>query len=887
MRFGRWRERREEELDRELRAHLDLEAEEREQAGLSAREARHAALRAFGNTAWVKEEVRTMWPWAALEGLLRDLRYGCRQLRRTPGFTVVAVLTLALGIGANTAIFSVMNAALLRFLPVHDARQLVFLNTTFSFGSQSGDGDTSLTGYIFEQLRVQRRAFSDVVAFAPVSNQKAAVRYGREPEEAQVEMVSGNFFSGLGVPAAAGRTFTLDDETSHAPLAVLSYAYWADRCGRDAAVLGHPLFIKGIPFTIIGVAARGFIGVENKKASDLWIPLQNRPELQPWGQPSGSGLSLYGSAHTWWCLKAIGRLQPGAREKQALAQLQPVFQRAALEGTDRNPKLARPQLYFTPARGIDGLRDDYRQPITVLMAMVGLVLAIACANIAMLLMARNAARRREYSLRMALGGSRARLFRQLLTESMLLVAAGGALGWLFAQWATQALAAWTQLEVSLAPDGAVLLFTLAVLLLAGAAFGLAPLRALFRIPLGVALKTSAATAYRDRRRLHGGQVVVALQVAVCLALLAGAGLLLQTLRNLEGVNLGVRTRGLLVFGVSPQNLHSDAATQRFYQALLGRMRALPGVESATFMRHRIGSGWSSNAAVEVDGVDPRGDGNAYARWNGVGPDYFHVMGTPVLRGRDFTEADTAQAPRVAIVNQTFAKLYMAGRDPLGHQVTRGGDAPATVVGVVRDSKYTGVREDDWPMFWFPYTQIQGIPAMHVELRTPGDPGRLLPAVRQAMLQFAPELPLLQPMTQREQFERSYSDGRLLARLAVFFGLLAALLVATGLYGTLSYTVSRRTAEVGIRMALGAQRGAVLWMVLRGSLTVSLAGVALGLPLAVFGTRLLRSLLFGVKPNDPRIFAAALAGILAVAVAASLLPARRAASVDPITALRQD
>ncbi len=886
MRF-RWRKRREEELERELRAHLELEAEEREQAGLSAREARHAALRAFGNPAWVKEEVRTMWGWAALEVLLKDLRYGCRQLRRTPGFTAVAVLTLALGIGANTAIFSVMNAALLRFLPVDHPRQLVFLNTTFSFGSQSGDGNTSLTEYIFEQLRAQRRAFSGVVAFVPIGNQKVAVRYGREPEEAQVEMVSGDFFAGLGVAAAVGRTFTLDDETGHAPLAVLSYAYWTDRCGRDPAVLGHPLFIDGIPFTIIGVAARGFMGVEHKKASDVWIPLQNRAELQPWGQPAGTGLSLYGSAHTWWCLKIIARLRSGIDQKQALAQSQPVFQHAALEGTGRSPKLARPQLYFTPARGIDGLRDDYQQPVIVLMVMVGLVLAIACANIAMLLIARNAAREREYSLRMALGGSRARLFRQLLTESMLLVAAGGALGWWFAQWATKALAAWTQLDISLAPDGAVLLFTLGVLLLAGTAFGLAPLRGVFRIPLGVALKTSAGAPYHRRRRMPRGQVVVALQISVCLALLAGAGLLLETLRNLQNVNLGIRARGLLVFGVSPQNLHSDADTLRFYQALLDRLRALPGVESATLMRNRIGSGWSSNAAVEVDGRDPRGDGSSYARWNAVGPDYFRVMGTPLLRGRDFTDSDTAQAPRVAVVNETFARLYVAGGDPLGRQLKRGDNPPATIVGVVRDSKYTGVRERDLPIDWFPYTQVPGISAMHVELRTPGDPGRLLPAVRRSMLQFAPDLPLLQPMTQQEQFERSYSEGRLLARLSVFFGLLAALLVATGLYGTLSYTVSRRTAEVGIRMALGAQRAAVLWMVLRGSLAVSLAGVALGLPLAVFGARLLEAMLFGVQPNDPRIFAAAVAGILAVAAAASLIPARRAASVDPITALRQD
>jgi predicted permease len=402
------------------------------------------------------------------------------------------------------------------------------------------------------------------------------------------------------------------------------------------------------------------------------------------------------------------------------------------------------------------------------------------------------------------------------------------------------------------------------------------------------MKISAATANRDRRRLRGDQVVVALQIALCLALLVGAGLLLQTLRNLEGVNVGVRTRGLLVFGISPQNLHSDAEALRFYGALLDRMRALPGVESGTLMRQRIGSGCSSNSSVQVDGRDPRGDGNSHIRWNGVGPDYFHVLGTPVLLGRDFNAADSASAPRVAIVNQTFAERYLPGRDPLRHQVIRGDNPACTIVGVVQNSKYTSVEEKDTPMAWFPYTQFQGLSAgMHVELRTAGSPAALLPEVRQAMLQFAPELPLLQPMTQQEQFEQSFSQGRLLARLAVLFGLLAALLVATGLYGTLAYRVSQRTAEVGIRMALGAERRQVLWMVLRGSLAVSAVGVTIGLPLSVAGARLLRTMLFGVEPGDPRVFIAGALGIAVVALAASLIPARKAATVNPIVALRSE
>ena len=877
--------RREADLAVELEAHIRMQTDDNIRLGMSPAEARRAAQLKFGGVELAKESYRDQRGLPQLDLLFQDIRYATRQFRHNPGFTAVVILTLSLGIGANTAIFSVMNAVMLRFLPVHDPQRLVFLNTTLSFGAQSGDGDTSLTDYIFEQLRAQRAVFADLVGFAPLSNQRVAVRYGREPEEALVEMVSGNFFSGLGVQPMLGRTFDLADETNHTRLAVLSYAYWKQHTGGDASVLGHAIDIKGIPFTVAGVAASDFIGVENARPTDLWIPLQTDANLQPWGQPPGAGLSLYGSAHLWWCLKTIGRLQPGISEQQALARLQPVFQRAALEGSNRNPRFEKPKLYFTPARGIDGLREQYQQPLTALMAMVGVVLVIACTNIAMLLISRNAARRREFALRMALGGGRGRIFRQLLTESLLLVGAGGALGLLFAVWATRALAAWAHLDLSLAPDRTVLLFTVSLTLLAGLAFGLAPLRGVVRIPAGLALKTSAAASHQTKRQFRSSQIVVALQTSLCLALLVGAGLLLQTLRNLKSVNLGVHTSGLLVFGISPQGIHSDAEALRFYRSLLERLRALPGVEAATLMRQRIGSGWSSNSSVLVDGVDPQGDGNSHIRWNGVGPDYFHVMGTPVVIGRDFTSADSENAPQVTIVNRTFVQKFLRDRSPLGHQVTRGDNPPCTIVGVVEDSKYTGVQEKARPMAWFPYTQFQGIAGMHVELRTAGNPAALLPEVRRAMLEFAPELPLLQPMTQQEQFERSFSQERLVARLAVFFAAMAALLVAIGLYGTLSHNMSRRTAEVGIRIALGAERSQVMWMVLGRSLVVSLLGIGVGVPFAVAGARFMRAMLFGVQPGNVLIFAAAVVGVLAVALAASLIPARRAASIDPIVALR--
>jgi predicted permease len=821
----------------------------------------------------------------------QDLRYALRQLGRTPAFAAVAILTLALGIGANSAIFSVMNALLLRYLPAHDPARLVYLHTTRnpSGSSQTGHGDTSLTMPIFEQLRKQKDAFADVVAYVPLAIGKVAVRYGKEPQEASAQMVSGNFFSTLGVLPSRGRTFAIQDEVAHSPVAVLSYAWWTRQFGRDTSVIGQPLYIKDVPFTIIGVASPEFVGLD-QDAAEVWIPFQDRGELRPWGRARDAS-GLYDSPN-WWFLMLMGRLAPGVTEQQALARATPTFQTAAYSALGHpKPKEELPKLFFSSAKGVAGARDSYNEPLKVLMGMVLLVLAIACANVSMLLVARNAARQREFSLRMALGGSRMNLFQQLLTESLLLVTAGAGLGWLFANWATRALAAWSQMTVSLAPDVSVLLFTLAVSLTAALIFGLAPLRSVLRVPIGLALKTSAATAHRDRRKIRGSQVVVALQMSLCLVLLVAAGLLVRTLRNLESINLGMNTRGLLVFGVSPlQRVHSDSEANRFYLGLQTSLRAVPGVESVTLMGNRIGSGWSNNTGARVDGQSPLG-ANTFApmRWNVVGSDYFHTLGVPVVLGRDFNDADSESAPRVAIVNQTFADKYLNGRPPLGHQVGLNDrpDGQYTIVGVAADSKYTDVREKPRPTAYFPYTQLKGNATLHFEVRTAGDPDAWMPTIRRAVNNYAPGLALLQPQTQQAQFDQNFSDERVFFRLSLFFGVLAALLVATGLYGTLAYTVSRRTSEVGLRMALGAQRGQVLWMVLRGSLAITVAGVAVGLPLAFFATKLLRSLLFGVEPRDPATFAGAMAGIAAVSLVASLIPALRAASVDPMVALREE
>lgn len=838
--------------------------------------------------------------------LIQNLTYAWRQLRQSPAFTFVAVITLALGIGANTAIFSVTNAILLRYLPVPNPQELVYLLGAHRPGntSQTGDDDFSFTEYTFEQLRNQHQSFSDIVAFLPLGLPTIPVRYGDQAEEARGDMVSGNFFSGLGVVFAMGHGFTLQDESKHAQVAVISYDYWTRRFGRDPSILGQTLYVKGVPFTVIGVTARGFAGVEpvDRKLMDVWIPLQNRPELTAWGQADQhDGFGLYGTK-AWWCLMMIGRLKPGVSEKQAAAQMTPLFRNTAYWGGAKfDPKQPKPEIQLRSARGNQNLREAYEQPVELLMAMVGVILLIACSNVAMLLMARNTAREREFSLRMAIGASGSHLFRQLLTESLLLVAFGAVLGWLFAQWSTRALAAWSRFDLSISPDQTVLLFTLGVSLLAALIFGLAPLRNAVRVSPGLALKSSAAATTQDRRKHRLGRIVVALQVSLCMALLVGAGLLLRSLRNLETSNLGLRASGLLVFGVTPpQSLHTDPEVLHFFQGLTDRFRSLPEVESVTLMENRIGSGWSNNTYAYVDGVLPLGEGDAaIMRWNGVGAGYFSVLQIPLLLGRDVTDADSPTAPKVVMVNHTFAQRFLAGRNPIGHHVAFDGaqdpsskkqPAQYTIVGVAADSRYRAVDEHSIPMAYFPYSQlggIEGIATMHFELRTSGNPMAVLPEVRSLVRDYGPDLPLLDPTTQQEEFDASFSQQRLMGRMSIFFALLASLLVATGLYGTLAYRVSRRTAEIGVRMALGAQRRQVLWMVLRESLLVGVAGLVVGLPLAIAGARLLRSTLFGLGPGDPFSFAAALAGIVLVTLIASLIPARRAASVDPMRALRME
>ena len=826
-----------------------------------------------------------------MPALLHDLRYAIRQLRKTPGFTSVCVLTLALGIGANTTVFSVMNAVLLQSLPVSDPQRVVYLRTSNPPHRTGTIGSNETFSYpVYDALRQQHGALTKVMAYVPLSTGKVAVRYGAQPEEAEGDMVSGNFFSGLGIRLVRGHAFTEKDEASHAPIAVISYNYWTQRFSRSPDVMGKTLYVNGVPITIVGIAAEDFEGVESGNSTDFWIPLQSRAELNAWGNPLEDGKN-YIQNQTWWCMRMLGRLAPGVSQTQAVAQLQSTFQTAAYIGLGNpEPGEKRPVLSLQDAKNFPGYDEQYGKPLRMLMAMVGLVLLIALSNVVMLLMARNATRLREFSLRLALGAGRRELFRQLLTESLLLVALGGVLSWLFAAVATHALGAWAQIESSLAPDHTVLLFTLSILAAAALLFGLAPLRVALSAGPGLVLKTSSATATTDAGKTRTGKIIVTLQMALCLVLLVGGGLLIRTLRNLQSIPLGFSTEGLVVFGVNPQNMHSIPEGVAFYQNLMSKLRVLPGVKSVTIMEERLGSWWSDNSDMMVDGkMSGMIDGSSgTVRSNVAGPDFFHTLGVPVLEGRDFADSDTATSPHVGIINEQFAKRFLPNQNPLGHVIgTDNGQYKMTIVGVVKDHKYRSIDEAPIPMAWYMYDQIPIIGKMNVELRVHGEPLAILPAARKALQQIDPNLPLIEPMTQRAQYETTISNQLLFARLAGFFGLLAVVLVATGLYGTLAYRVNNRTVEIGVRMAVGAQRGQVVWMVLRDSLLLTAIGVGIGIPLAALVAKALTASLYGVKPWDAATYGLALCGVALVAVAASMVPARRAANVDPLTALRSE
>ena len=852
--------------------------------------------------------------------LWQDLRYGARMLGKAPGFTAIAVLSLALGIGANTALFSVVDAVLLKKLPVKEPDRLVLFRWTsgpnFSPGSHHGNATRDESGRLvkssfayqtYARFRAQSGPLSDVFAFGDMPLDVSAD--GRA-DVVNGQAVSGNYYAALGVPALVGRTITDEDDRAAAPpVAVVSYRYWQRRFSGDRAVVGRQINLNNVAFTVVGVTPRGFDGTMQVGSSpDVSIPIAWEPQVH-------GERSLMAGAGAWW-LRLMGRLKPGATPEQARASLELILQQTALE--HRAARVARgantlkplgpedyPRLVAYPgSQGETNRRQYYQKPLYILLGVVGLVLLIACANVANLLLARSAAREKEIAVRLAIGAGRRRLIRQLLTESLLLAGLGGALGVLLAFWIKDGLLAvgeWGgQSMAALEPrlDLRVLGFTLALSLVTGLLFGIVPAWRATRVDLTPALKDSARSSGSAARSLFTKSLVVA-QVALSLLLMVGAGLFLRTLVNLQRVALGFDESNLLVFTIEPGLIgYKGERLVNLYQQMSERIEGVPGVRGVTFSAEPLLAQSESDRRLYLPGAPVAPDGKAQSSGDvyihQVRENFLKTMGIPVLAGRDLTPHDDAHAPTVAVVNQTFARRFFHGENPVGKRFSF--DNPDEVglieiVGLAGDAKYATQRDEVPPTAYLPWLQESSILRLGTfEVRTSGDPISYVTAVRQAAREIDAGLPLKDVKTQVEQGDETLALERLFAKLLSLFGLLAMALASVGLYGVLAWSVAQRTKEIGIRMALGASARDVLRMVLRQGMALTLAGVVVGLAGAYALTKYLVSLtsmLYGVQPFDPLTFTLIALLLTLVALCACYLPARRATRVDPMVALRYE
>lgn len=898
------RDRLERTLDSELRFHFDELVRARMAAGESPAAARRMARMEFGGLDQVKEECRDARGTRWVDDLWQDLRYSARTLRRSPAFTLVAVLSLALGIGANTAVFSLLDHLLLRLLPgVAEPRQLLSLQRV------SDETSDRFSWPLFEKLRDTLPASAGLLAATPQSSSQLVVP-GGGPEPARTQLVSGEFFPVLGVSPSVGRTLLPEDNRTIGahPVAVLSHGFWMRRFSGDAGAVGRTITVNGCVLTVVGVAAPGFTGLAPGEPTDIWIPLMMQPQIRyaqnadmhdadlnkPW--VSQEGIS--------W-LQVLLRQPDDKAQAASLSRLNAVLVSAngilaaAADSPQGKKDLLGERITASPAgRGLSQVRDDLATPLIVLMVTVGLVLLIACANIANLLLARASGRRREIAVRLSIGASRPRLIRQLLTESVMLAGLGGALGALFCVWGKTVLLQLTlghsdTSAFAVPMDGRIFAFTALLCLATGLLFGIAPALRMTRGDLGNDLKSgSRTTGQNGGERGRGfplGKALVVSQVAISMVLLVGAALFALTLRNLSQLDAGFeRTHVLTALidtraaGYTPEQLPGA------YQRLLDRVRGLPGVRSASLSIYSPLSGAARTSRFYLDGLGGAVGQTATVQQNVVATDYFSTYGITILRGREFQPQDTAKAPRVAVVNQALADAYFQGMSPLGRHFKMGSDADDPsymIVGMIRNVRVNGLREKVPPMAWFPFSQRPDEYMHSLDIRTVRDPETVATQIRRVVAEVDPNLPIKRVRTLTEQVERSLANENLIATLTAAFGGLALLLACIGLYGVMSYTVSRRTSELGIRLALGATRSDLLWLVFRDTLRLTVAGTAIGLILSFAGLRLVAGLLYGLSPHDPLVLAGTAVILLLTALLAGYLPARRAARLDPLLALR--
>jgi predicted permease len=835
-------------------------------------------------------------------GIRQDLRFAFRMMRKNPGFTLIAVLTLALGIGANTALFSVVDAMLLRKLPVSRPEQLVLFRwlggqrvvrgfngvreTDAATGLQTS---TSISYPAFERFRDQNQTLASVFAFASLG--RLNLNADGQAEMAHWQAVSGSYFTGLDVPAVLGRMLTNEDDKAGAePAAVISYRYWQRRFNSDPAVIGKVVYLSGAAFTIVGVTPREFWGTfDVGSAPNITVPIALLAQVSP------EGAERKRSASNWW-LHIMGRLKPGVSSAQAQAELTAILQRHVLElPNDAGGQRVAPQIKLdSGSQGLMYARGIFSIQLAILMAIVGLVLLIACINLANLLLARAANRQKELAVRASVGASRIRLIQQLLTESVLLAVLGGGLGLLFADWGKDVLLAlltanWNEFVVDLRLDWRVLGFTALISALTGILFSLVPALRATRIELTPMLKENPGSEGPVRSRLSKALVVT--QVAMSLLLLAGAGLFVRTLHNQNQIDAGFDRENLLIFKVHPRSSgYETARLADLYRQITERIAALPGVSAVTSSVDPLVAGSYSTPHVKVPGYTPRAGENMSVGLASVAPDFLATMGIPLLSGRELTSQDNQQAPKVAVVSQALAQRFFPNQNPLGRRLNILEMWEVQIVGVARDAKYGDLRGAIRPVVYLPYLQNQpGPPAaeMSFTVRTAGDPITVMAAIRQAVQSIDRNLPISNVGTQNEVIARMFAKERLFAGLSSFFGLLALALVCIGLYGVMSYTVARRTHEIGVRMALGAQSADVLRMVLGESLVLVLTGSLIGLAAAFATMRWIAGMLYVPIAIDPLTIALATLLLLAVAALSGWLPARRAARVDPLVALRHE
>jgi predicted permease len=847
--------------------------------------------------------------------LLQDLRYAVRLLLKNPGFAVVAVLTLALGIGANTAIFSVLNSVLLRALPVPNPEELSVLTDPDSHGATFGGegGERSLLAYSeFQYLRDHNGVFSHIFA-ADSQLPDVTVRIGNTSADSQthtetvrVHLVSGDYFDTLRVKPAAGQVFTPDVDRARggAPVAVISYAFWKQRFGLDPSALGRTIQIRSVSFEIVGVSPPEFFGETVGQAPDIWVPITMQDAIYPGRDlltPSPEGIL---NQHLW--LQVMGRRKSGITNAQANASLNIVFKRlidsligSGLTEEERRHFLDQRLRVQSAARGASTVHEAFGEPLKFLMALVGLVLLIACANVANLLLARGAARQKEFVMRLTVGADRYRLVRQLLTESLLLAILGACAGIFVAFWADSLLLRLVQdgpasIQLNLQPDARVLSLTLLVTLFAAVLFGLFPSLHATNLDLAGRMKSTAPGTQGESfaGRLPLSKVLVVAQVTFSLVLLVAAGLFVHSLANLGHANIGYNRENLLLFRVNPAaGGYKGAATTRLFQELLERISKIPGVRAATVSKNGLFSGSETGDPVAVDGYTPKPGDDMHSSMDHVGPRYFSVMGIPILMGREIESRDSGNGQRAAVINQTFARRFFPGANPIGKHVRdtySGNPAETMVVGVVADAKYNSLRESTPPRIYAPlFNPMWEQTTAVYEVRTFADEASVSASLRSAVQEVSQSLPPISIHTMTGLVDDTLQTDRFIEQLSSGFGLLAILLASIGLYGVMAYNVARRTRDIGIRMALGAKPDNVLWQVLRETLVLVLIGIAIGVPAALAGTRLVRSMLFGLGFADPIVMVSAAALLAIVAALAGFVPARRASQVDPMVALRYE